>query len=161
MVWCSRRAAVIGPARKVLCSATPAATSGCASWSKIARGHARIISRSALMRCAMVTAGTSEDYFTQDDLRALPYTVYMKSKDSAILTVRVTPALERRLEQEARRQRKTRSSVARSILEQALGNRDVDPALEARRQSLLASRRRSERETIAFVGSAADLRGWK
>ena len=85
----------------------------------------------------------------------------MKSRDSAVLTVRVTASLERRLAQEARRQRQTRSSVARSILERALGGADADPAAEARRQSRLASRRRSEREMTAFVASAADLRGWK
>ena len=88
----------------------------------------------------------------------------MKSKGpeaSSVLTIRVPASLDRRLAREAKRQRRTRSSVARSILERALGDLVVDPAAEARRQSLLASRRRSERETMAFVAAAADVRGWK
>ena len=32
---------------------------------------------------------------------------------------------------------------------------------EARRQSLLVSRRRSEREALAFTLGVADVRGWR
>jgi len=32
---------------------------------------------------------------------------------------------------------------------------------EARRQSLLVSKRRSEREALAFLDAVADRRGWK
>jgi hypothetical protein len=37
----------------------------------------------------------------------------------------------------------------------------ADAAGEARRQSLLVSRRRSEREASRFSAGVADLRGWK
>ena len=36
-----------------------------------------------------------------------------------------------------------------------------DPAREARRQSLLVSGRKSEREALDFVETAGDSRGWK
>jgi len=86
----------------------------------------------------------------------------MKPGQSTVLTVRVPASLGRQLTREAKRRRQTRSTVARALLEQALGDESpVDPATEARRQSLLASRRRSERDTIAFVAASADLRGWK
>ena len=81
--------------------------------------------------------------------------------DSAVVTIRVPAALDRRLAQEARRRRQTRSEVARTLLEAALGRAEPDLAAEARRQSRLASRRRSERESIEFVVAASDLRGWK
>lgn len=81
---------------------------------------------------------------------------------SNILTIRVPRDLERRLAREARRRRLTRSAMARVILEDGLGDVAVaDPRAEARRQSLLASGRRSEREAIRFVTAAADLKGWK
>jgi hypothetical protein len=48
------------------------------------------------------------------------------------------------------------------LLESALQDTpDDDPAVEARRQSRLASRRSSEKEVLAFIVDAADLRGWK
>lgn len=82
-------------------------------------------------------------------------------RDTAILTVRVPAAIDRRLAREARRLRKTRSQVARDILEAALGGGTSDLAGEARRQSLLVSRRRSERDALRFVVDAADTGGWK
>ena len=79
---------------------------------------------------------------------------------TAVLTIRVPATLDRRLAREARRQRTTRSQVARAILESGLGSGEPDLATEARRQSLLVSRRRSEREALSFVADAADTSGW-
>jgi hypothetical protein len=76
--------------------------------------------------------------------------------DSTVLTVRVPAALERRLAREAKRRRQTRSEVARSILEAELGAGPSDLAAEAHRQSRLVSRRRSERDTLAFILDVAD-----
>lgn len=78
-----------------------------------------------------------------------------------ILTIRVSPALARRLAAEARRQRRTRSAVARTALAQGLGQPMADPWAEARRQSLLVRRRASERDVLRFVTDAADLVGWE
>lgn len=80
---------------------------------------------------------------------------------AAVLTVRVSAALERQLAREARRRRTTRSEVARAILEAGVGQGGPDLAAEARRQSLLVSRRRSERDALAFAADAADASGWK
>jgi len=84
-------------------------------------------------------------------------------KASAVLTIRVDAELTRSLAREARQRRKTKSEVAREILIEGLGGGggDLDLAQEARRQSLLVSRRRSERETLEFIEHAADTRGWK
>jgi hypothetical protein len=85
-----------------------------------------------------------------------------KNRSSAVLTIRVTPALSRRLGREARRQRITRSEAARAILEQALeGRSDDDVASEARRQSALAAASAEELEVLAFIGGAADTKGWR
>lgn len=94
------------------------------------------------------------------------YTVYstaMPRTASAteVLTIRVSRELAQRLATEARRQRRTRSAVTRAALAQGLGQAGDDPAAEARRQSLLVSRRASERQAIRFVVGAADLKGWK
>jgi predicted transcriptional regulator len=70
---------------------------------------------------------------------------------SAVLTIRVPSDLDRRLAREARRRRQTRSEVARSLLEAGLGTGEPDQGAEARRQSLLASGRRSERDAIHFT----------
>ena len=80
---------------------------------------------------------------------------------TTVMTVRVTQELDRRLTREARRRRRTRSQVAREILEAQLLTSATDPAIEARRQSLLASRRDSERDALAFVERAGDPRGWR
>jgi len=81
---------------------------------------------------------------------------------SALLTVRIGAELDRSLAREARRSRKTKSELARAILTAGLsGKQAPDPAAEARRQSLLVSRRRSEREILDFLGQAADTRGWR
>ena len=81
--------------------------------------------------------------------------------DSAVLTIRVPITLDRQLAREARRRRKTRSQVARAILEAGLGSGEPDAADEARRQSLLVSRRRSEHDALKFIVDTADLRGWR
>ena len=85
-----------------------------------------------------------------------------KPARSSVLTMRVPRALERKLTQEARRRRNTRSEVARALLESALnGAKDPDPAAEAARQSRLATGRESDADTLDFITTAADLRGWK
>jgi predicted transcriptional regulator len=83
-------------------------------------------------------------------------------RTSAVLTIRIGGDLTRSLTREARRRRKTKSEVVREILSAGLSGEDkaVDLAREARRQSLLVSRRRSEREALEFVEHAADTRGW-
>ena len=91
------------------------------------------------------------------------YTVYTvpDSNVSAVLTVRLTRDLERRLSREARRSRRSRSAIAREILEAHLAGPIADPRAEARRQSLLASAQDADRETLAFIEHAGDPRGWK
>ncbi len=79
-----------------------------------------------------------------------------------MLTLRVSPDLGRRLDRAARSRRRTRSETARDILEAALaGTPADDPAIEARRQSTLASRRPSERDVLEFISKATDLTGWE
>lgn len=84
-------------------------------------------------------------------------------KASTVLTVRMGVDLDRSLAREARRRRETKSEVVREILAAALGGdqKQFDLEQEARRQSLLVGRRRSEREALDFVAEAADTRGWK
>jgi antidote-toxin recognition MazE-like antitoxin len=83
-------------------------------------------------------------------------------KSASLLTVRIGAELARSLAREARRRRKTKSEVAREILAASLVDAGAgDPAAEARRQSLLVSRRRSEKEMLGFLEAAADVRGWK
>lgn len=80
-----------------------------------------------------------------------------------VLRVRVASSLANRLEQEARRSRTTKSAVVRQALENAFGERlqDHQPAEEARRQSLLVSRRASESEVAEFIEQRTDGRGWQ
>lgn len=81
---------------------------------------------------------------------------------STVLTLRVPREVARRLTREARRQHRTRSEVARLILEASLlSARAPDPAAEARRQSKLAAAQAEESEVLRFVTKLADLRGWK
>ena len=94
------------------------------------------------------------------------YTVYTMARsktDSTVLTIRVPTQLDRQLAREARRRRQTRSQLARTILQERFGGDgdELDLPGEARRQSLLVSRRRSERDALTFVSTFADLRGWK
>jgi hypothetical protein len=76
-----------------------------------------------------------------------------KGGRSAVLTLRVPPDLDRRIERAARRQRRTKSAVLREVLQGAFAGESPsdDPAREARRQSLLVSGRTSERETLEFL----------
>ncbi|HEY2292537.1 MAG TPA: antitoxin MazE-like protein [Thermoanaerobaculia bacterium] len=79
-----------------------------------------------------------------------------------MLTIRIDADLTRALEREARRRRKTKSEVARELLATGLGLKEENLITqEARRQSLLVSDRRSERETLEFIEQTADTRGWK
>jgi len=84
-----------------------------------------------------------------------------KPDPTEVLTIRVSRDVARRLTQEARRQRRPRSAVARAILAEGLGGGPEDPLAEARRQSLLVRRRASEREAIQFTTDVADLKGWE
>jgi hypothetical protein len=84
------------------------------------------------------------------------------TRGSTVLTLRVPPELDRRIEQEARRRRRTKSAILRDVLEVAFAGRAAaDPIREARRQSLLVSGRASEREALRFLENAPDVRGWK
>jgi hypothetical protein len=67
--------------------------------------------------------------------------------------------LARALAREARRRRKTKSEL-RKILAAELGGDPQSLGREPRRQSLLVSRRSSEREALEFVERNADTRGW-
>lgn len=84
-----------------------------------------------------------------------------KSLSTDVITIRVSSAIARRLTVEARRQRRSRSAVARAILAEGLGEESEDAVAEARRQSLLVRRRSSERETVQFIADTADLKGWE
>jgi hypothetical protein len=89
-------------------------------------------------------------------------TMRRPKKITAALTVRIDAELDRSLAREARRSRKTKSALAREILTAGLAGKETpDAAAEARRQSLLVSRRRSEREALAFLARVADTRGWR
>ncbi|MBV8201735.1 MAG: DUF3018 family protein [Acidobacteria bacterium] len=89
-------------------------------------------------------------------------TVRRPKKISSALTVRIGADLDRSLAREAKRSRKTKSELARDILTAGLAGKEApDPASEARRQSLLVSRRRSERETVDFLAQVADTQGWR
>jgi hypothetical protein len=76
-----------------------------------------------------------------------------------VISFRVPREISRRLDREARRQRRTRSAVARAILAEGLGRQPDETLAEARRQSRLVRRRASEREAIRFIADFADLRG--
>jgi predicted transcriptional regulator len=83
-----------------------------------------------------------------------------KRNPTEVLTIRLSREVSHRLTQEARRQRRPRSAIARAILAEGLGGGPEDPLAEARRQSLLVRRRASEREAIQFITDVADLKGW-
>jgi len=82
---------------------------------------------------------------------------------SAVLTLRVPPDLDRRIQLEARRKRRTKSALLREALQSffGAGAPPDDPAREARRQSLLVSGRASEREALEFIERSADDEGWR
>ena len=82
---------------------------------------------------------------------------------STVLTLRVPRDLDRRIGRAAVRKRQSKSAVLREALQTAFGGDapPEDPAREARRQSLLVSGRRSEREALEFIERAGDDRGWR
>ena len=82
-------------------------------------------------------------------------------RSTDVVTIRVSREMSSRLAHEARRQRRTRSAVARAILAEGLGDEPQDPLAEARRQSLLVRRRASERDAIRLITDLADLKGWQ
>lgn len=85
-----------------------------------------------------------------------------RDKPSAVLSVRVDAPLNRELARESRRTGRTKSEVAREILERALLDHEGEAlATRARRQSLLVRDRESEADALHFVSDVADLRGWK
>ncbi len=86
-----------------------------------------------------------------------------RSEGSIVLTLRVPSDLDRRIERAARRKRRTKSALLREALQSAFGDEAPpdDPAREARRQSLLVSGRRSEREALEFIEHSGDDRGWR
>jgi predicted transcriptional regulator len=82
--------------------------------------------------------------------------------ESVVLTLRVPPILDRRIEVVARRKRQTKSAVLRQALQNAFGEApEVDPGVEARRQSLLVSGRASERDVLQFIEKTLDDKGWR
>jgi predicted transcriptional regulator len=81
---------------------------------------------------------------------------------SDVLTIRIPREVSQRLAREARRRRQTRSAVARDLLAESLGDdAERDLQSEARRQSLLVRRRKSEKDALRIASDLADLRGWK
>ncbi len=81
---------------------------------------------------------------------------------SSILTIRISRTLAQKLTREARRQRRTRSAVARDLLVETLDTPAEDElAAEARRQSLRARRHAAEATTLKLITDVADLRGWR
>jgi hypothetical protein len=91
-----------------------------------------------------------------------------KRRPSTVMTLRVPREVERRIQQEARRRKRTKSAVLRELIEGAFaggafagGAAADDPAAEARRQSLLVSGRPSEKEALRFIEGAADVQGWR
>lgn len=84
---------------------------------------------------------------------------------SDVLTIRVSREVSRKLAREAKRRGQSRSAVARELLLERLSGDlqavPLDPAVEARRQSLLVRERESEYEALRFVSDVADLKGWR
>jgi predicted transcriptional regulator len=113
-----------------------------------------------------LAVGLAREFDGSSSPSFVTYTVYIQDrtvpKTSEVLTIRVPPDLGRRLAREARRQRRTRSDVARQLLDRALSSGPVeDPDTEAKRQSRLAADRDSEAEVLEFIVDTADLRGWQ
>ena len=80
--------------------------------------------------------------------------------DSAVLTLRVPAKVHRYLTREARRRRQTRSDIARSILLERVEGSSEPDFLRKHGGSPSSCKRRSERDTLAFLDAAADRRGW-
>ncbi len=73
--------------------------------------------------------------------------------------IRLDPELERRLTALAKKQGKTKSDLAREAIRRFLLENDL--VAEARRQSLLVSRAKNERDTLDFIESASDFDRWR
>ena len=82
---------------------------------------------------------------------------------SAVLTLRVSEELDRRIARAARRKRRTKSALLGEVLQSAFGASSPtnNPVQEVRRQSLLVTGRASERDALRFIERAADTRGWR
>ena len=81
---------------------------------------------------------------------------------SEVLTIRVPADLGNRLSREARRRKRTRSELARTLLAAALEGAPInDPHEEARRQSRLAGAQAEEGEVLRLIADIADLKGWE
>ena len=78
------------------------------------------------------------------------------------MTLRVPNEIGRLIEREARRRKRSKGIILREVIEAAFARGAPNAfAAEARRQSLLVSVRPSEEDSLRFVTSAADLRGWR
>jgi hypothetical protein len=106
------------------------------------------------------------DALTGIDLGETSYycmTMVRPRRESTVLTIRVDTALKRSLAREARRRHTTKSELVRELLAASFEDRRGGSSIqeEARRQSILVSRRESERDTLDFIEHAADTRGWE
>jgi hypothetical protein len=92
-----------------------------------------------------------------------PEAFMARDTSSIAPTFRVPRALARRIEEEARRRRFTKSAVLRELIAGAFAAAEAReyPAAEARLQSLLVSGRASEKTTLRFIEGAADVQGWR
>ena len=82
------------------------------------------------------------------------------SASSEAIVIRMSKHAVQRLDAAARARGVKRSEFVRGILESNL-NETMDLAEEARRQSLLISRRESERDAMDFIASAMSTDGWE
>ncbi len=73
--------------------------------------------------------------------------------------IRLEPELDRRLTALAKKQGTTKSDLAREAIRRFLLENDL--VAEARRQSLLVSRAKNERDALDFIESASDFNRWK
>lgn len=84
-----------------------------------------------------------------------------KRPPARILSVRLPAASNAWLERTARKRQRSKSDLVRDLIEAERQKAQFDVEGEARRQSLLVSRRPSEREALEFANAAADEAGWK
>lgn len=80
---------------------------------------------------------------------------------SEVVSFRLGAELYRRLENEARRRRISKTDVVRSILSAHLQTPVQDLATEARRQSLLANAIDRKDDLAALIDTVHDDRGWR
>ena len=77
-----------------------------------------------------------------------------------MLGVRLDPETERRLEAVARRERRSKSSIVREVVEKALRVRDEAFLKEARRQSIEASKRENPDDYAFWEAIEAEDSDW-